>query len=94
MTGDQELVRHTDDFSNGHARAVVMVRRGCEVAQKPRGKRGPLVGERSTTFNLGAGKGAQRASSLDAACMNLIDMANEHGGVDNITVALIKALPA
>ncbi len=32
------------------------------------------------------------APSLDAACMNLVDQANDHGGVDNITVALIRAL--
>ncbi len=34
------------------------------------------------------------ASSLDAACISLIDQANENGGIDNITVALIRALPA
>lgn len=33
------------------------------------------------------------APNLDAACMTLVDQANENGGIDNITVALIRALP-
>ncbi len=32
-----------------------------------------------------------RATSLESGCMALVDLANERGGVDNITVALIKA---
>ena len=30
---------------------------------------------------------------LKTACKNLIDAANDHGGTDNITVALIQLLP-
>lgn len=33
----------------------------------------------------------QAAPSLETACMALIDLANERGGVDNITVALARA---
>jgi protein phosphatase len=33
------------------------------------------------------------AGSLDAAAMHLVDLANERGGLDNITVALVRALP-
>ena len=32
-----------------------------------------------------------RARTLDDACFNLVDQANRNGGVDNITVALIRA---
>ena len=32
------------------------------------------------------------AGSLDAAAMHLVDLANERGGLDNITVALVRAV--
>ena len=34
---------------------------------------------------------AGKAANLELACLGLVDLANERGGVDNITVALIKA---
>jgi protein phosphatase len=30
--------------------------------------------------------------SLELACLNLVDLANERGGIDNITVALVRAI--
>jgi protein phosphatase len=34
---------------------------------------------------------AAEKDSLELACMRLVDLANERGGIDNITVALIRA---
>ena len=33
----------------------------------------------------------QAASSLDTGCKDLVDLANSHGGDDNVTVVLVRA---
>jgi protein phosphatase len=35
---------------------------------------------------------SDQSEDLESACRQLIDLANEHGGMDNITAVLVKAL--